>query len=57
MTPNKSWQGSGTYKLLRRGRQVFLLYSSPRARVLKRTRPALELNRYRSPVEFERSVH
>jgi len=45
MPPNKSLQGSGTHKVLGRGRPSLVLTSALRARVLKRTRPAPELSR------------
>ena len=44
-SPNKSLQGSMTHKVLGRGRPSQLRRSLPRARVLKRTRAAPELNR------------
>jgi hypothetical protein len=42
--PNKSLQGSGTHKVLGRGRPSQVL-QSPRARALMRWRPAPEFNR------------
>ena len=45
ISPNKSLQGSGTHKVLGRGRNARLLEQFLRARVLTRWRPAPELSR------------
>jgi len=45
VSPNKSLQGSGTDKVLGRGRSGGVLKQVVRARVLKGTRPAPELSR------------
>ena len=45
MTPNKSLQGSGTDKVLGRGRSRSVLEQLVRARVLNRRRAAPELSR------------
>jgi hypothetical protein len=45
LSPNESLQGSGTHKVLGRGRPSQVLQSSQRARVLERTRAAPELRR------------
>ena len=44
VSPNKSLQGSGTHKVLGRGRPSQVSHSSPRARVLNGSRPAPELS-------------
>jgi len=44
-SPNKSLQGSGTDKVLGRGRSGRVLEQVVRARVLNRLRPAPELSR------------
>jgi len=45
LPPNKSLRGSGTDKVLGRGRNTALLEQVLRARVLKRTRAAPALSR------------
>ena len=45
LSPDKSLQGSGTHKMLGRGRPSLVLNSLSRARVLVRWRAAPELSR------------